>query len=123
VSIADSIAPKGQVFSQSPSGGSVIPLGTLVEIQISTGVPAMIEVPRVVTLPVDEAVALLRSLGLSPAIVKVDTRDPNKVGVVINQDPNGRTTVEQGTTVTIFVGSEQKGNGAGNGNGNGGGND
>jgi membrane peptidoglycan carboxypeptidase len=122
VTIADSSAPEGQVFSQSPGGGSVIPLGTLVSIQISTGVPPMVEVPRVVTLRVNEAVALLRSLGLSPAIVEVDTRDPNKVGVVINQDPNGHTTVEQGTTVTIFVGSEQKGNGGGNGNGNGDGN-
>ena len=113
VTIADSVTTRGHVFSQSPGGGSVIPIGTLVAIQVSTGVPAMIEVPRVVTLSQSEAVALLRSLNLVPVIVKVDTGDPDKVGVVINQDPNGHTTVEEGTNVTIMVGKDLKGNGNG----------
>jgi membrane peptidoglycan carboxypeptidase len=115
---ADSIAPRGQVFSQSPGGGTVTDLGTLVTIQISTGVPAEVIVPRVVTMKASEAVALLQSLGLNVSVVKAETNDPDKIGIVINQDPNGHTSVVQGSTVTIVVGKE-KGNGNGNGNGNG----
>ena len=113
---ADSIAPQGQVFSQSPGGGTVTALGTLVTIQISTGVPAEVILPRVVTMKASEAVALLESLGLNVSIVKAETNDPEKVGIVINQDPNGHTSVIQGSTVTIVVGTEK---GKGNGNGNG----
>jgi membrane peptidoglycan carboxypeptidase len=125
VQIADSISPKGQVFSQSPGGGTVTALGTMVTIQISTGVPAQVVVPRVVTMTGLDAKSLLESLGLGVAVVKVETGDPDKVGIVLNQDPNGRTSVVQGSTVTIFVGAKAEGGGGGNGgggNGNGGGN-
>jgi membrane peptidoglycan carboxypeptidase len=119
VEISDSLSPKGQVFSQSPGGGSVTPLGTMVTIFVSTGEPAQVTIPRLVDMPGFEARALLQSLGLVANVVKVETDDPDLVGFVLAQDPHTGTQVVQGSTVTILVGKE-KGNGNG-GNGNGGG--
>jgi len=120
VEIADSLSTKGQVFSQSPGGGSVTALGTLVSVQISTGKPAQIPMPRVVGMRGFEAKTSLESLGLVVATVRVETGNPSKIGFVIGQDPHGESLVIQGDTVTIFVG-EAKGGGGGGGNGGGGG--
>ncbi|MGH2641890.1 MAG: transglycosylase domain-containing protein [Actinomycetota bacterium] len=120
VEVVDDSSPKGKVFSQTPGGGSITALGTLIQIQISTGVPAKVTMPRVVDVRGYVAAELLRSLGLVVDIVRVKTDDPQKVGYVISQDPRSKTEVVQGSTVRIFVGDE--GNGGGNGDGNGGGN-
>jgi beta-lactam-binding protein with PASTA domain len=116
----DSLSPKGEVFSQSPGGGSITALGTLVQLQISTGIPGHVTMPRVVDMRGYEARAFLGSLGLVVELVRVETGDPAKDGYVIAQDPGSQTVVVQGSTVRIFVG-ELKHNGNGNGNGGGGG--
>jgi membrane peptidoglycan carboxypeptidase len=120
VEIADSLSPKGQVFSQSPSGGSVVPLGTSVSVQISTGEPPQITMPRVVGMRGFGAQVLLESLGLKVTVVRVETGNKNKIGFVVDQDPPSQTLLIQGDTVTISVG-EAKGGGGGNGGGGGGG--
>jgi penicillin-binding protein 1A len=117
---ADSLAPQNQVISQSPGGGSITPLGTIVSIQVSTGVPAQVQVPRVVSMKVGSARSTLESLGLVVSIVEEETQNPDEVGIVLAQDPPGRTTVTQGSTVTLLVGVEAKGKGDGNGGGGGG---
>jgi serine/threonine-protein kinase len=119
VEIVDDSSPKGQVFSQSPSGGTITELGSLIQIQISTGVPTHVTMPRVVDMRGYLAAELLRSLGLVVDLVRVETDVPQKVGYVIAQDPPSTTEVVQGSTVRIFVGDD--GNGGGNGNGTGGG--
>jgi hypothetical protein len=121
VQIADSLATKGHVFSQSPGGGSVTALGTLVSVQISTGKPAQIPMPRVVGMRGFGAQALLESLGLKVTVVRVETGNKNKLGVVIDQDPASQTLLIQGDTVTISVGEAKGGGGGGNGGGGGGG--
>ncbi|HWL90425.1 MAG TPA: penicillin-binding transpeptidase domain-containing protein, partial [Actinomycetota bacterium] len=125
VGTGDSFSPKGQVFSQSPGGGTVTVLGTVVSIQVSTGVPPKVTVPRLVGREASEAKARLNSVGLAVATVKVETGNPNKVGDVIAQDPVSGTVVVEGSTVTIYVGAEPNdggGNGdGGNGDGGGGG--
>jgi len=125
VSIADSTAPKGQVFSQSPGGGTVTELGTMVTIQVSTGVPPRVTMPRVVGLRSFNAKLALQALGLAVNTVPVETENPAKVGYVISQDPQRGTLLLEGSAVTIFVGVEPKGNGGGGngGGGNGGGGD
>jgi membrane peptidoglycan carboxypeptidase len=120
ISIGDSFTAKGLVFGQSPGGGTVTALGTIVSVQISTGVPAQITMPRVVGMRGYEAKAYLESLGLTVQVVRVETGDPKKVGYVVRQDPRSQTLVTQGGTVNIFVGAAA-GNGNGNGNGGGGG--
>jgi penicillin-binding protein 1A len=121
VAIADSLSPKGKVFSQSPGGGSVTALGTIVAIQISTGVPAQVPMPRVVGMRGFEAKSYLESLGLNVTRVSLETKKPGRVGYVIAQDPPSQKMVTQGTTVTIFVGAEPKGGNGGGGGDEGGG--
>jgi membrane peptidoglycan carboxypeptidase len=125
VSIADSTAPKGQVFSQSPGGGTVTELGTMVTIQVSTGVPPRVTMPRVVGLRSFNGKLALQALGLAVNTVLVETENPAKVGYVIAQDPQRGTLLLEGSAVTIFVGVEPRGNGGGGngGGGNGGGGD
>jgi membrane peptidoglycan carboxypeptidase len=125
VSIADSTAPKGQVFSQSPGGGTVTELGTMVTIQVSTGVPPRVTMPRVVGLRSFNGKLALQALGLAVNTVPVETENPAKVGYVIAQDPQRGTLLLEGSAVTIFVGVEPRGNGGGGngGGGNGGGGD
>jgi penicillin-binding protein 1A len=120
VEIVDDSSPKGQVFSQSPGGGSITALGTLIQIQISTGVPARVTMPRVVDMRGYVAAELLRSLGLVVDILRVKADDPQKAGYVIAQDPRSKAKIVQGSTVRIFVGEEGNGNGNGGGNGGGG---
>jgi serine/threonine-protein kinase len=119
VEIADSLSPKGQVFSQSPGGGTVTALGTSVSLQISTGEPATVTMPRVVGKRGYLAQAELGSLGLVVELVGVETDDQNLIGYVVAQDPRSAAEVIQGSTVTIMVGTESKGNGNGGGGGGG----
>jgi membrane peptidoglycan carboxypeptidase len=116
VEIADDVAPKGQVFSQTPSGGSVTELGTIVSLRISTGVPATVIMPRVVDTRGYVAKQRLESLGLVVELVRVETGDSKQIGYVIAQEPRSKTELDQGATVTIYVGIEKT-----NGNGGGGG--
>jgi membrane peptidoglycan carboxypeptidase len=120
VEIADSLSPKGQVFSQSPGGGSVIALGTNVSVQISTGEPPQITMPRVVGMRGFGAQTLLESLGLKVTVVRVETGNKNKIGFVIDQDPPSQTLLIQGDPVTISVGEAKGGGGNGGGGGGGG---
>jgi membrane peptidoglycan carboxypeptidase len=115
ITIADSLSPKGKVFSQSPGGGTVTALGTIVSVQISTGVPAQVPMPLVVGMRGSEAKAALEALELVVSTVRVETRKQRDVGRVIAQNPWRGMPVVQGSTVTIFVGVEPKGGGGGGG--------
>lgn len=117
VEIADNVAPKGEVFSQTPGGGSVTALGTIVSLEVSTGVPAQVTMPRVVGMRGYDAKLRLESLGLVVELERVQTGDPRQDGYVIAQDPRSQTELVQGTTVTIFVGRHGGGNGGGGGSG------
>jgi eukaryotic-like serine/threonine-protein kinase len=124
IEMADSLSRKGRAFSQSPGGGSVTALGTLVTVQISTGEPAQVPMPRVVGMRGFDAKNALEALGLVVTTVRVEAGDPNKIGFVIAQEPRSQSFVVQGDTVTIFIGTAKtaKGGGAdGGGNGGGGG--
>jgi beta-lactam-binding protein with PASTA domain len=121
VGVADSLAPEGEVFSQTPGGGSMTELGSIVSIQVSTGVPPIVTMPRVVDMRGYDAKLRLESLGLVVELVRVETGDKKQVGYVIAQDPRSKTELVEGSTVTIYVGAEPEGNGNGNGGGGGGG--
>jgi penicillin-binding protein 1A len=121
IEMADSLSRKGRAFSQSPGGGSVTALGTIVTVQISTGKPAQVPMPPVVGMRGSKARALLESLGLAVTTVEVETRNTSKFGHVIAQDPPSQSLVLQGNTVTIFVGKAKGGGAGGGGNGGGGG--
>ena len=62
-------------------------------------------VPYVVGLQVQTAEALLTNVGFATAEVRVQSRKPR--GIVVNEDPAGRSRADKGSTVTLTVSSGQ----------------
>ena len=104
----DSAAPEGQVVSQSPGGGTVTELGTVVSIRVSTGVPPEVEVPDVVGLEAAEAIVALESAGFEVEVAERSVRRQGLDGKVLDQRPPGGSSVPPGATVTIVVGKFEK---------------
>jgi eukaryotic-like serine/threonine-protein kinase len=102
-SAPSSTVPEGTVISTDPPAGSVQPKGTAITVVVSSG-PAEGTVPSVVGLTEANALNTINSAGFSPTVVEQDTADATQDGRVIDQDPNGNTVAELGTTVTIYVG-------------------
>jgi serine/threonine-protein kinase len=94
--------PEGVVSAQNPNPGTEAPKGSTVQITVSTG-PEQATVPDVVNEDEDTARQILRDAGFSVIVSRVDTADPSQDGVVVEQDPEGGTETESGSTVRIFV--------------------
>jgi membrane peptidoglycan carboxypeptidase len=112
VKVVDSAEPKGVVVAQNPGGGTVTALGSLIMIEVSNGVPAVVEVPKVVGLKSEEAQSRLSEAGLLVKVVEKEVTDPARYGVVLAQAPGGGAKADQGTTVTITVGKKIGGGGS-----------
>ncbi len=93
-------AAEGTVFEQNPGSGELLNEGEAVNIVISSGV-ALIEVPGVVGLTEDEAVGAITDAGLTPEVV-TEPSDEDE-GIVIAQDPEQGSELEEGDTVQILV--------------------
>ncbi len=106
VKMVDSLEPKGIVVSQAPGGGSSAVLGTIVRLDVSTGKPPIVLVPKVRGMTYPEARAILRELGLVVVKIEREVVNPDKVGLVLAQDPVWGTEVKEGSTVTLRVGVE-----------------
>jgi membrane peptidoglycan carboxypeptidase len=104
VEIVDDAAPKGTVIAQAPGGGSSAQLGSLVTLQVSSGVAPMVKVPRVVGLAAEEGRAVLEEAGFPVEVVEVEVDAPELVGLVTRQTPGGGVTTEAGTIVVLEVG-------------------
>ena len=100
-SIYSDDVPEGIVVSQSYDAGAEVQLGTTVSVAISLGAkPAkLVTVPNVITYSWSDAEAAMESAGL----VARHTGDPS--GVVVDQDFDGGSKVEQGTVVTLTLSS------------------
>jgi serine/threonine-protein kinase len=99
----DSDEPEGQVIAQDPGAGSSVKKRTVVTIVVSTGAGSA-TVPNLVGLSQDDAKADLRAAGLSVLVVKRTTTDENEDGIVLDQSPAVGTRLQQGESVTVFVG-------------------
>ena len=64
--------------------------------------PALVEVPSVVELPVDEATDTLREAGFE-VTPRTEENEQVDAGIVFAQDPAAGTRLEEGETVTITV--------------------
>jgi tRNA A-37 threonylcarbamoyl transferase component Bud32 len=84
----------GLVISQSPAGGSAKP-GRVVSLVVSSG-PAVVEVPSVRGLSIDDARRKLEDAGFR---VKVRSLP---IGTVFLQSPRAGARRQQGSTVTIY---------------------
>ncbi len=91
---------RGRVFDQEPKPGTRLPKGETVTLLVSTG-PPLVDVPRLVGLPYDEAVAQLGKSGLESRRVEAFSEQPS--GTVIAQDPKAGASVREGATVTLRV--------------------
>ena len=97
-------APKGQVYAQTPSAGTLVAPGTVVAIQVSKGpapTPTTVAVPDVIGQTQTAATSQLEGLGF-----KVQASQVATTGVgdqVVAQAPAGNTQAPQGSTVSIVV--------------------
>ena len=108
VETVDSAEPKGIVLAQTPGGGASAELGSLVTIQVSSGVPAKVKIPDVTGMSRADAKAALETAGFVVEVVEKHVSDPHNVDVVLDQDPGAGTKALQGTTVTITVGTDEE---------------
>ena len=104
VELVPSAEAQGTVIAQTPNGGTSAELGSLVTIQVSSGVPAKVKIPDVVGLSQVDATSALEAAGFVVGVVERHVSDPQNVGVVLIQDPLAGIKALQGTTVTITVG-------------------
>jgi penicillin-binding protein 1A len=113
--LAHSDQPQGTVIAQDPAGGSrLIQTGT-VTITVTKGKPApppepdLVTVPEVVGRTEGAATSELTHAGFDVSVSYAQECDPEdpacdyRPGVVWSQSPNGGSSAEEGSTVTIYV--------------------
>jgi beta-lactam-binding protein with PASTA domain/tRNA A-37 threonylcarbamoyl transferase component Bud32 len=103
VYVASDTTPEGLVSAQNPDPGTRAAKGSLVTITVSTG-PSTAEVPDVVGQQREAAEDELTDAGFEVEVEMVPVTDPTQDNVVQEQDPDGGSEAEAGSTVTIFVG-------------------
>jgi beta-lactam-binding protein with PASTA domain len=97
----DNNTPFGYVVSQNPAAGSLVSMGTTVNILISLGQPL---VPGVVGSSEAEARAAIEGVDeLQVGAVSYTYNPMVEAGLVISQNPAGGTAVPIGTTVDLVV--------------------
>lgn len=95
----------GLVMSQNPNEGSKFTKGMTINLVISKGPEnTKASVPSVQGQSAAGAKSTLQNAGFGVNIQYQDVGDQSKNGVVINQSPDGGSSVNQGTYVTIVVG-------------------
>jgi eukaryotic-like serine/threonine-protein kinase len=101
----DSTLPGGTVVGQSPQGGTEVPPGTTVTVQVSNAPPiTTVRVPAVAALGLTEAQARARlaQYGLKARVIDLETPD-FRPGLCIYQDPAAGVEVKLGSTVDITI--------------------
>jgi eukaryotic-like serine/threonine-protein kinase len=95
--------PEGFVSAQSPDPGTEAPKGSPVTITVSTG-PSSATVPNVVGEQRETAQDDLKNAGFKVKVETVPVTDPTQDNIVQDQNPDGGSQADTGSTVTIFVG-------------------
>ncbi|MGW5427726.1 Stk1 family PASTA domain-containing Ser/Thr kinase [Streptomyces sp. NPDC004059] len=92
--------PKGNVCSQDPQAKTEVDKGSTVNLTVSTGAPK-VTVPDVRGIQFDQAQSQLTDKGFKvEKKTQVSSQTPN---VVIDQDPQGGTSKQKGTVITLTV--------------------
>ncbi len=103
VDTVESTEGGGMVVSASPSVGERLPVPSTVSLEVSEGAPA-VEVPTLVGMDEEDALALLDSLGLTVGDVEVQFRFGLDQGKVVQQEPAPGVSVEGGAAIRLVVG-------------------
>lgn len=96
-------APKGQVYEQAPSSGTLVAPGTVVTINVSNGpppTPTTVTVPKVIGETQSAATSQLQGLGFKVSVSQVASGTPN---TVVAQTPAANSKAQQGSKVSIVV--------------------
>ncbi len=95
----------GSVISQSPTGGTSEPSGSIVRIVLATKPPqTTANVPSVTGDTEAGAKNSLTSASFQVTVQTQTTTKQNKDGIVLSQSPGAGTSAKKGSTVTIVVG-------------------
>ncbi|MSO38442.1 MAG: Stk1 family PASTA domain-containing Ser/Thr kinase [Acidimicrobiia bacterium] len=100
---ASNTVPSGAVISTSPAAGQPAAKESTIKIVVSTG-PEQATVPNVGNQSQATATNTLTSAGFNVVVVQVAST-ADRAGKVITQNPAGGTTVPNGSSVTITVGT------------------
>jgi beta-lactam-binding protein with PASTA domain/predicted Ser/Thr protein kinase len=92
--------PKGRALGTEPAAGTQLSTSQVVTVLVSRGTN-QVEVPDIVGLDDQAALAALQSAGLSGVLVQRDSTEPE--GTVLNQSPEAGQLVARGSQVTIFA--------------------
>jgi serine/threonine-protein kinase len=98
---SDSV-PEGSVISQDPQAGASVESSASVDLVVSAGRETT-SVPELVGLTEEEALAAIRSSGLTLETIQREYSADVEEGLVMSQQPEAGTTVELGSSVTIVV--------------------
>ncbi len=99
---ASNAQPAGKVTRTSPAAGTSVASGSAVTIFVSSGTQ-QVPVPDERNQTAQAAQSALQSAGFVVNVVNQATTNPNRDGIVINQNPASGTQA-RGATVTITVG-------------------
>lgn len=99
VSQKTSDQPSGYVLEQSPTEGSQVDAGTMVNITVSSG---LVQVPSVTGMSEAQARSDLGQAGFQPQVVEQNVLSVPE-GTVLAQSPKAGTELARGSTVTITV--------------------
>src|SRR5699024_2742114 len=102
----------GTVISADPGEGEEVPVGSTVEVTVSTG-PEAADVPDVTDMPREDAEAALEDAGFEPEYVdsedeektgrRIVTRTKHEPGTVLEQTPPGDSSQTIGSTIKLIV--------------------
>ena len=99
--------PEGTVIGMSPGAGTLVPPGTRVTLNVSTGISTT-AVPDVVGEEEASARATLQNEGWRVLIRDTPTTNPDEDGIVITQTPAPGEQAEPRSQVIIYVGRFQE---------------
>lgn len=103
VDSVESEVPRGTVLTMEPEAGTEATVPLEVRLTVSMG-PPMVELPLLVGLREEEAIAVLDSIGLTLGEVETRFRFGRDQGLVVGQEPPAATLVERGSPVHLVVG-------------------
>lgn len=103
VDSVESDTVRGGVVAMQPEAGTEATIPMEILLTVSMG-PPMVEMPILLGLPEEQALAALDSLGLVSGEVETRFRFGRDQGLVVEQEPPAGTLVERGSAVRLVVG-------------------
>jgi serine/threonine-protein kinase len=100
--VPDAEVPAGLVVGTDPAAGVSVVQGGAVVLEVSAG-PAPVDVPDVVGLPRDQAVAVLEAAGLVVSVTESYRDDEQRLGRVAAQSRRPGAAAERGDAVALVV--------------------